>query len=717
MVPNGNTGGELPNAGSIRFGEFEYDPRNGELRKQGIRVRLQNQPLAILLALTASPGTIVSREELRARIWGSQTFVEFEQGLNSAIKRLRDTLADSAEQPRYIETVAGKGYRFVCPVEVVNSASETSVTSSAIAPSVPLTDEASSPPAKLGPRRRVFWTAFACVALISISIATYVVWRRAAAPIRLSASQLTFNTQELPVIGAAISPDGRYLAYSDANGVFARDLHSSLVSERRLTLDDSAITSLSWTPDGTSILAVGARAVWAIDFLSNQTREVLEGGIFARSSPTSPIAAINCAPHTMCIVDLASGAKLHEFKEDDRQAVWSRAAWSPDGQWLAFIRHAVSDRGVTASIVVSSLDGNSRTQVFEGAPLGGNLLWTSKGIFFDRPRKPPEARFSDLWLLPLDRHNRPAAPAYRVTNWPEFNFFNLGQTADSKQFAFFRAVTRQQVYVARLAKNDEALIDLKPLGSSAQDNSPTGWADNDTVLLESSPNVAIQVAEQRLDANGPTVPWYSAPETLGAVRTSDGKAVIYYTSESIAMRADQAGTRQPLFKFQGLVRFRCPIKTKVCFARLTTTSGQRLVRRLAKFEPYVPESLQYLPIENSQFNWWDPDPSGRRIAVSNSDASAIEIYDLDGKKLTAIHLNTKDRFETASWTQDGLGLLAAFTVGGGGRVEFVTEHSEKVIWSSAGLRLWAPVMSPDGVHVAFRGNFSESNVWLAQFEK
>lgn len=717
MVSNGNPGGGLPNGGTIRFGEFEYDPRKEELRKEGIRVRLQNQPLAILLALTASPGAIVSREELRERIWGSDTFVEFEQGLNSAIKRLRDTLADSAEQPRYIETVAGKGYRFVCPVEVVNSASETSVTSSAIARSVPLTDEASSPRAKHGPAWRISWTAFACLALISISIATYNVSRLASKPIRLSASQLTFNTQELPVIGAAISPDGRYLAYSDANGVFARDLHSSLVSERRLTLDDSAVTSLSWTPDGTSILAVGARAVWAIDFLSNQTREVLEGGIFARSSPINPIAAINCARHAMCIVDLTSGAKLHEFKDDDPQAVWSRAAWSPDGRWLAFIRHGVSDRGVTASIVVSSLDGKTRTQVFEGGPIGGDVVWTPKGLFFNRPRKPPEARFSDLWLLPLDRRSRPSSPVARVTNWPEFNFFNLGQIADSKQLVFLRAVTRQQVYVARLAKNADALIDLKPLGSSAQDNSPTGWADNDTVLLESSPNAAIQVAEQRLDANGPTVPWYSAPETLGAVRTSDGKAVIYYTSESIAMRADQSGTRQPLFKFQGLVRFRCPIDSKACFARLTTTSGQRLVRRLAKFDPSVPESLEYLPIENSQFNWWDPDPHGRRIAVSNSDASAIEIYDLNGNKVSTIHFKTKDRFETASWTQDGLGLLAAFTVGGGGRVEFVTEHSEKVIWSSAGLRLWAPVISPDGLHVAFRGNFSESNVWLAQFEK
>lgn len=122
MVSNGNPGSGLHNGCTIRFGEFEYDSCRRELRKHGLRVRLQNQPLAILLALTESPGVVVSREELCARIWGSDTFVEFEQGLNSAIKRLRDTLADSAEQPRYIETIPGEGYRFIGEVKSIAGA-------------------------------------------------------------------------------------------------------------------------------------------------------------------------------------------------------------------------------------------------------------------------------------------------------------------------------------------------------------------------------------------------------------------------------------------------------------------------------------------------------------------------------------------------------------------------------------------------------------------
>lgn len=107
---------------SYRFGDFEYNSERRELRKHGVRVRLQPQPLALLLALMESSGAVVSREELRARLWDSNTFVEFEQGLNSAIKRLRDVLCDSADSHRYIETAPGEGYRFVAQLESFTSA-------------------------------------------------------------------------------------------------------------------------------------------------------------------------------------------------------------------------------------------------------------------------------------------------------------------------------------------------------------------------------------------------------------------------------------------------------------------------------------------------------------------------------------------------------------------------------------------------------------------
>ena len=101
---------------AYRFGSFEFDPQTGELRKQGLRVRLEGQPVAILTVLLERPNQLVAREELQKRLWPDDTFVDFEQSLNAAVRRLRLALDDSAESPRYIETLARKGYRWVAPV-------------------------------------------------------------------------------------------------------------------------------------------------------------------------------------------------------------------------------------------------------------------------------------------------------------------------------------------------------------------------------------------------------------------------------------------------------------------------------------------------------------------------------------------------------------------------------------------------------------------------
>ena len=116
------SGGPLP-AGQevlVRFGVFELDLRTGELRKAGARIRLAGQPLQVLQRLIERPGSLVTRDELRQELWSEDTFVDFERNLNSAIKRLRAALGDSAESPRFIETLPRRGYRFLVPVERIS---------------------------------------------------------------------------------------------------------------------------------------------------------------------------------------------------------------------------------------------------------------------------------------------------------------------------------------------------------------------------------------------------------------------------------------------------------------------------------------------------------------------------------------------------------------------------------------------------------------------
>jgi cholera toxin transcriptional activator len=99
-----------------RFGVFEADEAAGELRKHGLRIKLHSQPFQVLLMLLEKPSAIVTREEMRQRLWGNETFVDFDHSLNTAVSKIRDVLGDSASVPRYVETIAGKGYRFVASV-------------------------------------------------------------------------------------------------------------------------------------------------------------------------------------------------------------------------------------------------------------------------------------------------------------------------------------------------------------------------------------------------------------------------------------------------------------------------------------------------------------------------------------------------------------------------------------------------------------------------
>jgi DNA-binding winged helix-turn-helix (wHTH) protein len=110
---------DLRPATRYRFGVFEADLRTGELRRQGVRVRLHSQPFQMLLMMLERPGELLTREDICRELWPDGTFVDYEHGVNSAVNRIREALGDKASQPRFIETLARRGYRFVAPVERV----------------------------------------------------------------------------------------------------------------------------------------------------------------------------------------------------------------------------------------------------------------------------------------------------------------------------------------------------------------------------------------------------------------------------------------------------------------------------------------------------------------------------------------------------------------------------------------------------------------------
>jgi eukaryotic-like serine/threonine-protein kinase len=164
----------------MRFGAFEVDLRSGELRKHGIRLKLQQQPFQVLALMLERPGEVVTREELHQKLWPADTFVDFDTGLNSAIKKLRDALSDSAEEPRYIETLPRRGYRFIAVVENGASAASTTVEPK-VEPAFP------PPPPKHWSRGRA---AVATGVVGLLLVGTLVVWRVYFARPKLSGSDV-----------------------------------------------------------------------------------------------------------------------------------------------------------------------------------------------------------------------------------------------------------------------------------------------------------------------------------------------------------------------------------------------------------------------------------------------------------------------------------------------------------------------------------------------
>jgi TolB-like protein/DNA-binding winged helix-turn-helix (wHTH) protein/tetratricopeptide (TPR) repeat protein len=156
----------------LRFGVFEVDLRTGELRKHGVKVRLQEQPFQVLAMLLERSGEVVTREELRSRLWSAETFVDFDHGVNKAINRIRDAIGDSATSPRFIETVARRGYRFIGDVVVDQTGmSQAEWRDEDLAPSYPLEERSEPAPTMRGGHAWRVWS----VAALTVAVASVIV--------------------------------------------------------------------------------------------------------------------------------------------------------------------------------------------------------------------------------------------------------------------------------------------------------------------------------------------------------------------------------------------------------------------------------------------------------------------------------------------------------------------------------------------------------------
>src|SRR5882762_6515145 len=364
----------------IRFGVFEIDLQSGELRRDGLKVRLQEQPFQILAMLIERPGEMVTREDLCRKLWPADTFVDFDHSLNAAIKRLRDALGESAETPIFIETLARRGYRFVGNVAIPGAT-----------PSAWLRLWQ-----RLSANRTGVLTGLTACALAMLFLYYSQTLKSKAGPPAVTPVVTNVGEKHTP----SLSPDRQHLAFAWNGGAGPHfSLYVKLVGTEesiRLTKQASIDFNPVWSPDGRHIafcrIAKGGTGIYIIPALGGVERRVLETHwqedefyqvfwYFGRLSwsPDGKLLAYSDRtdsnkPASIFFLSLDS-LDVRRLTSPQASVGDYNPVFSPDGRTLAFNR---GSQGIT-SIYTAPVSGGEEKRLVSGVQFGWGLAWTPDG--------------------------------------------------------------------------------------------------------------------------------------------------------------------------------------------------------------------------------------------------------------------------------------------------------------------------------------------------
>lgn len=492
----------LPN--SVCFGLFEADLASGELRRRGRKVPLQDQPFQVLASLLRHPGEIVTREQLQHALWPADTFVEFDHGVNTAIGKIRQALGDDADNPRFIETLPRKGYRFIAPL----AGSEAQAPASAPTPAPPV-------------RSRPAWIpAAVALAVIGVAASVWLLNRPGRAPETVSAPvPLTsyLGNEYWP----SFSPEGDRVAFcwtgpkQDNADIYVKQIGES--EPVRLTKDPAEDVAPAWSPDGRSIaflrsLSTDRLGVFLIPAIGGPERKLAE-----ICEPTDLIPCLSWHPggRWLLVVDKSSTGEppavfLLSVETGEKRRLTSppRSLWadtdpavSPDGRALVFVRGL----SLSGDLYLLELSGDLR-------PIGEPKRATFRNLYTASPAWYPDGRSvvfasggwsaaTTLWRIPI--HGPPLR-----TGEPE-------RLAFAGQVTSMPAISRQGrlAYVWRTGDADIWRLELT--GSRREDNLPLNSTSLDGSPQYSPDGKRIVFASNR---SGSTEIWVSNADGLNAVK-------------------------------------------------------------------------------------------------------------------------------------------------------------------------------------------------------
>ena len=469
----------LPVSPKVRFGAFELDVCAGRLLKNGIAIKLQPQPLRVLLLLTGHPGQVVTREEIQRCLWGDSTFVDFERGINFSVNQIRGALSDNADKPRYIETLPRIGYRFIFPV------SGDGLTHSAIPFTAPPVSSGrlyewpeeesrtitatssdanalSIPQVLAAPWKRKYALAAAIVALLALATFDYVVqrWRSRRPPLDLQNMQITKLTESGTAEDAAISPDGRYVVYAlrdgEKEGLWLRQV-ATRSDVQILPSDTNGFHGLTFSRDGNYIYFVRSdkndplfKYLFSMPVPGGAARKLIDDV----DSPVSfspdghQFVYEHCIPSRndleLKIAETdGSGERLLTTIHNASCFLFLPGLnWSPDGRTVAVSALLLGKPSRWVLDVVSVASGSVR-ELFSSADEIGRPIWLPNGDTLLVSHYDPQYHRAQLWTVSF-----PSGEARRFTNDLTRYSSTLDITQDGRTIAAVAGTAAFNVWIA-----------------------------------------------------------------------------------------------------------------------------------------------------------------------------------------------------------------------------------------------------------------------------